>query len=588
METVIEKIKQKIDIIEFISSFIPVKKAGRNFKANCPFHNEKTPSFVISPERQIWHCFGACGEGGDIVKFLMKWENITFFEALKELSEKTGIPLETKVYTDSGWKKKERFLQMNILASDFFSFILEKTSFGKKAYDYLVSRKINNKTIKTFRLGYSPQSWDSLLQFLKKKLYSEEEMFENGLLVKSDKGRYYDRFRGRLMFPIFDPRNQILAFSGRSLDSNDSSAKYINTPESSLYHKRETLYGIQLAKDSIKKEKNVYIVEGEFDMISPFQQGYENFVAIKGSALTREQLMYLKRYTNKITLSLDADEAGEEAIKRAIEEAEKLDFEIQIISFDYAKDPDEAVNKDPIQFKQVIKYPLPIYDFLIELSKKKFPDDDPFSKKKIGELILPYIERINNPIVQSYYVKKIAEMLEVSEKSIESLMRRFTMKKKQTSGSSFQKKKDETESSELKREKFLLSALFQDDSNSIDQELLFSTLKEEYFIIPSYGKLMKKYQIYKKTATQENTIFDFVKLLPEELKAVFDELFLYASVEIDSKQENFYELVFRVKRNYLKRTLKKYLNQEAENENKKILTQLNDELKEVEKKLGAL
>ena len=241
---------------------------------------------------------------------------------------------------------------------------------------------------------------------MKKKKFEEKEVYENGLLVKSERGSYYDRFRGRLMFPIKDSRDYVIGFSGRSLDEKDKQAKYINTPETPIYHKRETLFGINLAKETIKKEKNVYIVEGEFDVISPYQNGFINFVAVKGTALTNEQLMLLKRYTDKITLALDADIAGEESTRRGIEEAEKLDLEVRIVKLPIGKDPDEAVRTDLQAFKKAISRPIPIYDFLIKVAQKKYSEDTSFDKKKIGEEVIPFIERITNPIVRSHYVKK--------------------------------------------------------------------------------------------------------------------------------------------------------------------------------------
>src|SRR3989339_304473 len=271
MDSPIDEIKKKLDLVEFISSYITLKNSGVNIKGNCPFHNEKTPSFVVSPERQIWHCFGSCGEGGDIVKFLMKWENITFFEALKELAKKAGITLKNSNLEDSAWKKKERFFNMNRLAAEFFQYVLNKTKFGKKGEEYLKDRQIKQPIIEKFMLGYSPSSWDSLRLFLKKKNFSDQEMHENGLLVLTDSARYYDRFRGRLMFPLCDARDHILGFSGRSLEDNVKEAKYINTPETPIYHKRETLFGIHLSKEAIKKEKNAVLVEGELDVISPYQ-----------------------------------------------------------------------------------------------------------------------------------------------------------------------------------------------------------------------------------------------------------------------------------------------------------------------------
>lgn len=440
MESAIEEIKKKIDIITFINSFIPLKRIGRNYKSLCPFHQERTPSFVVSTDRQIWHCFGACQEGGDVIKFLMKWENITFIEALRELADKAGVKLRKVDFEDKLWKKKERFIGINTLAAEFFEYILHKTQFGEKARQYLKQRSLDAKISKKFQLGYAPLSWDSLLNFLTKKKYDQNEIFESGLLVKGDRGNFYDRFRGRLIFPIKEARGNIIGFSGRTLEESAKEAKYINTPETFLYHKRETLYGINLAKESVKKENNIFLVEGEFDVISPYQQGVENIAAIKGSALTREQLMLLKRFTNKITLAFDSDTAGEEAMRKGIEEAESLDFDVFIVSFDFAKDPDEAVHKDPIKFKRAIKNSVPFYDFIIDLSQRKYSAHDAYGKKQIAEEVAVFIEKIKNPIVQSHYVKKIASILDVSEASIEALMRSMKKKRSQRFNVPVQKK----------------------------------------------------------------------------------------------------------------------------------------------------
>ncbi|MEX1052588.1 MAG: DNA primase, partial [Patescibacteria group bacterium] len=393
MNDTVSEVKKRIDIVDFIGSFISLKRSGRNFKAICPFHQEKTPSFVVSPERQIWHCFGSCSEGGDIIKFLMKWENLTFYEALKELADKAGIKIKSTPFEDRVWKKKERIIKLNTLTADYFSYVLQDSKYGNKAVDYLKSRNINLKIAKKFNLGYAPNSWDSLYNFLSKKKFEKEELFEAGLIVSGKSQSYYDRFRGRIIFPISDARGNIIAFSGRLLDDEAKEAKYINSPETPVYHKRESLYGINLAKDKIRKENNVYIVEGEFDVISMYQKGFENSVAIKGSAFTRDQLMYLKRYTNTLTLALDADASGEEAMKRALEDAENLEFEVKIAIIDFAKDPDEAIKKDFEAFKKALKNSISIYDFIISYAQKRHPDTDAFSKKKIADIVIPFIEK---------------------------------------------------------------------------------------------------------------------------------------------------------------------------------------------------
>ncbi|MCR4276985.1 MAG: DNA primase [Candidatus Roizmanbacteria bacterium] len=589
MENQIDEIKRKIDIVEFIGSFITLKKAGRNFKAVCPFHQEKSPSFVVSPDRGIWHCFGACGEGGDAIKFLMKWENITFIEALKELAKKTGVKLTLNKIgvEDKIWQKKERYLGMNQLAGEFFHYVFSKTDFGKKARDYLKTRLLNQSIIDKFELGYSPSSWDSLKLFLKKKKYEEEEMLENGLLVRSERGSYYDRFRGRLMFPLKDSRNNILGFSGRILEGNEKEAKYVNTPETPIYHKRECLFGINLAIEEIKKQKNVYIVEGELDMIMPYQHGYSNFVAIKGTALTNEQLKLLKRYTDKITLMMDADVAGIESIKRGIDEAEKFDFEIRVVTIDFAKDPDEALRKDPNKFKKLIAKPVPIYDFLIEAAQKKYPEESAFSKKKIGEEVIPMIEKITNPIVRTFYVKKLAGVLEISENTVENLISQSKRKKNQISLNKIKYSKPTEDSRELTINKYVLSVLFQSEDPSTIYKNVFEILKPEYFLHLSYEKISLLF--FKEM--EKDTKFDineFGKKLPNELRPIFDEIFLFASTDHNLSNESLDRLVHEIKKYYFKREIKKILAEEETEDKKKQLKKLSENLKEVEKNLISL
>jgi DNA primase len=590
VENQIEEIKRKIDIVEFIGGFITLKKAGRNFKAVCPFHQEKSPSFVISPERGIWHCFGACGEGGDVIKFLMKWENITFIEALKELAKKTGVKLKlNKIsFEDKIWQKKERFIGMNQLASEFFNYILNKTDFGKKASSYLKTRLLNQSIINKFELGYSPSSWDSLKLFLKKKKYEEEEMFENGLVIRSERGSYYDRFRGRLMFPLKDSRGNTLGFSGRILSGgNEKEAKYVNTPETPIYHKRECLFGINLAIEEIKKQKNVYIVEGELDMITPFQHGYSNFVAIKGTALTMEQLKLLKRYTDKITLMMDADTAGVESIKRGIEEAEKFDFEVRVVTIDFAKDPDEAINKDPDKFKKSLAKPVPIYDFLIDTAQKKYPEESAFAKKKIGEEIIPVIEKITNPIVRTFYVKKLADILEVSENTVENLISQLKIKKKQLSLNKIKYNKPVEDIRELTIDKYVLSIVFQSEDPNKIYRSVFEILKPEYFLHPSYVKISRLFfeEIEKNSKTDINY---FGKKLPNEIRPIFDEIFLFASADHSLANESLDRLIHEIKKYYFKREIKKILSEEESPENKKQLKKISENLKEVEKTLISL
>ncbi|PIS15448.1 DNA primase [Candidatus Roizmanbacteria bacterium CG09_land_8_20_14_0_10_41_9] len=590
MENQINEIKSKIDIVEFLGNFISLKKAGRNFKSVCPFHQEKTPSFVVSPERQIWHCFGACQEGGDIIRFLMKWENITFYEALRELAEKAGVPLARVSVQDASWKRKERLMRMNLLAADFFHYILMKTPFGKTCREYLKTREIHDKIAKTFQLGYAPQSWDSLLKFLVKKKFTSSELLEAGLVTRGEKGGVYDRFRGRLMFPLKDVRGNIVGFSGRVLTSGSDAAKYVNSPETLLYHKRETLYGMHLAKEAIRREKNVILVEGEFDMISPFQHGIENIVAIKGSAVTREQFMLIKRYTASITLALDADTAGIEAMKRGIEESEELDLEVGVVSFDFAKDPDEAVRKDEQKFKKAISKPIPIYDFLIDVAAKQYPMDDPFHKKKIGDEVIPFIARIRNPIVQSYYVKKLSHLLDVSESSVEKLMRQSKFRKVKERISPIILKTD-SKQRELVLQTYVLSMLFQSNDPYTQMGKLFGPiLSISDFSIVSYQKILEAFNAFQKKFPKKYDTNSFVATLPSELKSTFDEIYLFAANEQEFESEHIEKLALELRRFSLKRALQEILSCEDQKKGdmQDKLLELSDALKKVEKNLNSL
>ncbi|MDO8515584.1 MAG: DNA primase, partial [bacterium] len=322
-----EEIKQKIDIVQLISEYVPLKKAGRNFRACCPFHSEKTPSFMVSPERQSWHCFGSCQIGGDIFSFLMKMENMDFPEALKTLAKRAGVTLQS--YHSSGDSQiKEKIYEINNLAAEFYHFILTKHEVGEVARKYLENRKITNESIDLFRLGYAPHSWDSLTKFLTKKGFTQKELEIAGLVSVSDSKRVFDRFRGRIIFTLADHRNNVLGFAGRLLDPNAKEAKYVNTSETPVYTKGNTLYGLNVTKDEIRKSGAAIITEGEIDLIQAFQAGTKNCAAIKGSAFTQAQVNLLKRYTENILLALDADMAGDAAAHRGIQMADAAGLNI--------------------------------------------------------------------------------------------------------------------------------------------------------------------------------------------------------------------------------------------------------------------
>src|SRR3989344_1163896 len=577
MENQIEEIKQKIDIVEFIGQYVELKRSGRNFKALCPFHSEKSPSFVVSPDRQIWCCFGSCGVGGDVIAFIMKFDNLSFIEALRELADRVGIKLRDSVVDDEVGKNREKIYAINHLASRYYSYILQNTEFGLKALAYLENRGINIKIIEKFELGYAPSSWDSLIHFLLKKKYTKQDLIDAGLVVASS-GRIYDRFRNRIVFPIKNIKGNVIGFSGRLLDGKEKMAKYINTPETKVYHKRESLYGIHLARDAIRRENNVYVVEGEFDLISPYAIGIENVVAIKGSSLTYEQLGVLKRYTERITLALDTDEAGIEAIKRGTREAESYDFDIRVVQFTSGKDPDEASRSDFLAFKHDLKSAIPLYDFLFEITKKKYPDDTPFEKKKMGDEYVQYLKQIKNPIVQAHYVKKIAAALDISVLTVERLVARSKIRKKQ----SFIKKHKQLESRLDMIQKYFLSYIFQHKSRSKLISVLIPIITAEDFSIPSLQKILKNfYEFFQSDSTQDFNAF--ISSLPHELAEVADELFLFASGIDEFDKETIWDIVYELKQQSL-RTKIADLSRSGEKDNEEKIKRYHDALRKMDKK----
>jgi DNA primase len=406
----LEEIKRKIDIVELINEFVPLKKTGRNFKALCPFHSENAPSFVVSPERQIFKCFG-CGESGDIFGFLMKTEGLEFGEALRILAKRAGVKLR-RYQPSEAEKQKTLLYEINHLASEFYHYLLASHRVGKQALQYLkVKRGIKDETIHLFKLGFAPAMWDGLQKFLVgKKGYQVEALEKAGLVIKSEKGRgYYDRFRARIMFPLEDHRSNVAGFAGRTLDPRQTEAKYINTPETLIYHKSDLLYGLKQNKEAIKKANAVILVEGELDTLSSYQVGVKNVVAIKGSALTGSQVSLLKRFTENLVLALDRDVAGDQAARRGIEVADQAGMAIKVVKLRGGKDPDEVAQKNASLWKKLVKEAMPVYDYFLDLALTRFKAKTAEGKRAIGKEMVPVLAKISDEIVRSHYIGQLAD-----------------------------------------------------------------------------------------------------------------------------------------------------------------------------------
>lgn len=412
----IEEVRRKNDIVQLIGEHVALKKSGRNFKALCPFHEEKTPSFMVSPERQMFKCFG-CGVGGDVFKFVMERERLDFGEALRLLAERAGVRLK-EFRPSPEQKTKERLLEINHLAGEYYHYLLTEHRVGKPALEYLLKRGITKASIKTFKLGFAADEWEGLGHFLiKKKNYQAEELELAGLAIKGQKG-YYDRFRGRIMFPLFDHRGRAVGFSGRVMTAEAKEAKYVNSPETLLYHKSEMLFGLEVTKEPIKKANRAVVVEGEFDLISSYQAGVKNVVAIKGSALTGEQIDLLKRFCEHLALALDMDSAGDAASRRGIELAEAKGLNLRVIKVGYGKDPDECAQHSAKVWRESVAAAVPVYDFYLDSAKKRFGTDTPEGKRKISDELAPILARVSNEVIKDHYVKKLADILGVSEEAV--------------------------------------------------------------------------------------------------------------------------------------------------------------------------
>jgi len=415
----IEEIKNKLNVLDVVGGYVKLTKTGINHRGLCPFHSEKGPSFFVSPARQMWKCFG-CGKGGDIFEFIKEIEGIEFGDALRLLANKAGVELKRenpKLHTE-----RQRLYEICNLACSFFEKQLGNSEWGNKAKDYLLKRSITEDSIKKWRLGYSPDTWQGLSDFLVGRGYTREEIVKAGLAVHSDKGNNpYDRFRGRIIFPIFDLNSQPVGFGGRVFKEADKkeTAKYINTPQTMLYDKSNVLYGMNYAKLSVRKNNQCVLTEGYTDVIMCHQAGFENTVSVSGTALTPGHLNILKRYSDNLLLSFDMDVAGDTATKRGINLAESQGFNIKIIdTYDNAKDPAEIILENPENWKKSVENVRSIMDFYFGSAFSKFDKDDPKGKKEIGMIILPAIKRLQNKIEQSHWIQKLAGKLGVSQDAV--------------------------------------------------------------------------------------------------------------------------------------------------------------------------
>ncbi len=412
----ITEIKQKLDIVDIINPYVSLTKSGRNYKGVCPFHNEKTPSFMVSQELQLFKCFG-CGEGGDIFKFIQKIEGVEFPQALAQLAEKAGVKLEQHGLEKEEAGKKILF-EINHIATLFYHYILTQHLSGKQALEYAkTKRKISDEIIESFQIGYAPDSWDLLYRTLLKRNYTPENMLKAGVITPRNSGQgYIDKYRDRLMFPLTDISGKVVGFVGRTVSNREP--KYLNSPETPIFHKSAFIFCLDKAKTFIKKDGAIF-VEGQMDALTAHQFGFNNVVASGGTSLTPTQLQVVSRYTKDLALCFDSDAAGSIAIQRGIELAEKENFNIKVIMIPAPyKDMDELIHTDIDLAKQVINNPIPIYDFYLVNALKRGDKTSGLGKKKIMEELSRKFTESTSKVVLEHYTKKIAEELDLSEELV--------------------------------------------------------------------------------------------------------------------------------------------------------------------------
>ncbi|OIO32823.1 MAG: DNA primase [Candidatus Omnitrophica bacterium CG1_02_40_15] len=416
-ENILNEIQDKCDIVEVISSYIPLKPSGRNFKACCPFHHEKTPSFVVSPDKQIYHCFG-CNSGGNVFNFLKEYEKIDFIDAVKMLAEKTGVKLpESRSHGDQDDSLVSTLYSVNDIAANYYSSLLEKLGSSLEPKRYIAKRGLDEAIIKKFRVGYADSSWKALLDYLLARGVKQDIILKAGLVIKGKDSSYYDIFRDRVIFPIFDARDKVIGFGARVMD--ETLPKYINSPETAVYKKGQHLYGLNFAKAHIKERNFAIITEGYLDVITCHQYGVNNTIASLGTALTTEQIRLLKRYTHNIVMLYDADQAGEMASLRGLDLFLEEDMNVKIATLEKGHDPDSFLRKfGKEKFDEIIKKSKSLFTYKLNILQSRSNNTEPESKAETIREMLSTINRVRNAIIKAEYIKLLAQELSVKEDAV--------------------------------------------------------------------------------------------------------------------------------------------------------------------------
>jgi DNA primase len=484
----VDEIKQRIDIVDLVSQHVALKRAGRGYTALCPFHTERTPSFHVDPSRQTWHCFGACGTGGDIFSFVMKKEGCEFREAMNILAERAGVAVHQKrdVQEDA---RRGRLYDVNEAAAAFFAAALRASdgayaAGASRAREYVAERRLADASVDRFQLGYAPNSWDALLHHLESRGFSAADAVAAGIAIEGDRGAY-DRFRHRLMFPIRDDRGRVAGFGGRLLPgdalgaSGDNQPKYVNTSQSPIFDKGALLYALDLAKDAIRNEGRAVIVEGYMDVIAAHEHGFTNVIASMGTALTERQVSLLKRHTKNLVLALDADAAGSDATVRGVQvvadavdhetipvanwrgvikHQETLAADIGVLTMPEGRDPDDVIRNDAASWPQLVNDAKPVLDYLFDAVTARHDLSMPRERSAVAAELLPMIAAVSDRVVQSHYLQQLARIAQTDEATLRLAMRQPA--RKQQTPHEAKENVQRASGPRDKKEEFCLALLF--------------------------------------------------------------------------------------------------------------------------------
>lgn len=511
-EEIINEVRQSNDIVDIISQYMHLKRSGRNFFGLCPFHNEKSPSFSVSPDKQIFHCFG-CGVGGNVITFVSKIEGLNFIETIQMLAERANIQLPTLESSVDSQKEilKDKVYKVNEFTAEYYHQNLYRPQ-AKIAQEYVKKRQLSNETLKSFRIGFS-EKFDELYKQLKKQGFAEQEILESGLVNKNERGQYIDRYRNRLMFPICDARGRVIAFGGRVLD--DSKPKYINSPENVVYSKGRHLFGLNVAKKG--DTKKLIIVEGYMDVISLHQRGISNVVAPLGTALTEQQGWLLRKNAEQIILSFDSDEAGMQAKLRALDILQNMGCDLRVLQLEGAKDPDEYIIKyGNARFKNVVDKAFSVIEFKAKILQKNLNLKNTNDKIKFLNEISKLISKIDNTIEREVYIEKISNEYNISKEAIYAEVNKLTYKNinnekilEKSKPVIIHKKIEKKEVSESikNRENTIISILLTEDVPIF--EIIKQNIKPEDFQDEINSKIAKKlYEEFEKGNSNINSIID--------------------------------------------------------------------------------